>query len=625
MRKKFLILIAFICIVLSGCGNHDSKVEKITNEVMSNQKNVGSTVSYEESEYGLADDVIYGTYTSTTERKANDKNAITTKHKIEIKKDSNKGVLFLKNVNDDKSSTVCVRIDDVEDDDITLYCGFTSDSNTSTTWRYSCREMKSRYYYSLEGTKLVVIEIKEDKQGMYDGNYYLKFPDDLSDEGVRHTFEEHISVFDTSNEMKMVLEVSRTIDYNNASELKDCSLKTDDNNIAYASGYDGYENKSAKTVNTEQEFCDKVNGEFNNLNINVIKMERTSWKNRWYRLNVDESKIPNDMVKVDVEFEKGKASNGTVTGDIVISKNKKKDKDIKIADEEKETEVEYKTIAPKNQEYNKDIISGTWVSENKEYVYILKYGDSMAIQKSGLSSAEGSYRCIRTSGDIKVKNGTFVFSNTGKVILEENMGDEKGVEFSIKKDEMKSDKIKLKKLEDEYVTQLLGTWTKDNRKLEIKDDGTYKYKYSDSGWGYYFVLSPSEVIMSKAAGSFRKYDFAISDSMIILDEISYHRQTSGNSAQTLKKIKENIVGTWKETKMDWEYRFNEQGEWKKYSVVYAGDQVVSETLLEQGSYKVMNSELVKIEQQGGVMFHELTYNSTLESISGDGINLTKSK
>ena len=88
-------------------------------------------------------------------------------------------------------------------------------------------------------------------------------------------------------------------------------------------------------------------------------------------------------------------------------------------------------------------------------------------------------------------------------------------------------------------------------------------------------------------------------------------------------LKNTIIGTWRCASTNDEYRFASDGTWESYIADYVENELLSETFLESGTYKVLNDKMIEIDRQGGISFNRLSYNASTGTLSGDGISLEK--
>lgn len=75
----------------------------------------------------------------------------------------------------------------------------------------------------------------------------------------------------------------------------------------------------------QEEFCRKANAILQNCSVDCIKLNKTSWNNRWFGTDIDENGINDTMVKVDYIYsEPVQLENGDAVTDIVIKINDEK-------------------------------------------------------------------------------------------------------------------------------------------------------------------------------------------------------------------------------------------------------------------------------------------------------------
>ena len=633
MKQRIITLFMLVflgCLFLGGCGATEVKEQKNETDKKSD-KNENDT--YIKNTYGFAEDLLYGEYTAIVSK---DGNRSSVKKTTSFKQGTNGGAVFYKTLqnNNESKEYMCVYLEDgaATNNEISLQCQndiiYKTGNSKHHTITLATPHMKSRCYCMVKDHYLIVAELSEQNEGWRDGYYYLAYKED-ADSLSDCLYEEKVSVYDLKDDFNEKMTVTREIKPSKESETKTCVISEGDKNVAYASGYSSYSYDSAELVSTEQEFCDRANNELSKYSVDGLKFTRTSWENRWYRLEVDETGITKEnMVKVDFQCTPGQIDGDKVTSDITIKVNAEKEQHGTLAEEEEDTPVDYNSnkndVSDSNQK--KEInISGTWLASDEKYVYQFKYQEaSLAIDYSGISAADGKFSYVDTKRGRKRIDGTFVFSGNNKIIATENMSNGKRITFTIEGDKLVSDEITLNRVLDEVVTQFEGSWKKSDETIIFDSDGTFKKKNKDNTWGYYYVLSTSKVMLSEMSRNFRVVDYSISGNNMVLDDKNFTRTSAGSDADALLSFKKTIIGTWRDS-FKREYRFSSGGTWEKYSVYYDGDKLISETFLESGTYKLLNDKMIEIDQKGGMTFNRLSYDASTGILSGDGISLEKAK
>lgn len=148
-------------------------------------------------------------------------------------------------------------------------------------------------------------------------------------------------MYDLDNECDEVVNITRTIDPEQDGEIKSCEIDTNDEKYMYVSGINFIDNGTYNLVNTEQAFCDTANNILSENDIDWVQFNRTCWENRWYRLEIDETDIPDEISKVDFSTTFGELKNDTVSSDIVITMNSEKEENGKLVDEGADNPIIY--------------------------------------------------------------------------------------------------------------------------------------------------------------------------------------------------------------------------------------------------------------------------------------------
>lgn len=178
---------------------------------------------------------------------------------------------------------------------------------------------------------VIVVEQKEETRQFNDGYYYMSYdfitnPPSTTNH-VNWNYTERISVFDIQRQDE-VLNIDRRIvsGYETATFSSEpsvhCSIWPDNGDALFYSTASIEGDNVDFVFSTEQEFREEANRLLKPYTGSSVKLEELSWDRRWDSLKVDESGIPNDMVKVDAVCSYGvPVSENTVKSDIVIKIN----------------------------------------------------------------------------------------------------------------------------------------------------------------------------------------------------------------------------------------------------------------------------------------------------------------
>lgn len=507
--KRFAAVICFfvIPVLLSAC-NEESN---LTNGLAVDSES-SKLQKYIEESYGIADNPVFGTRTA---RKQNGYGSTSITYDEKFKEDSNGGAVFYKAVVPDENTEgwVCIYLSDDENNGIAL----------NVTYAYSVGGEENSYYgatlaqpakknlcYAIVGDDVLA-------------GVQLTEQEDVSD-ADKLIYSENIIVYGlTDTGLKEQFTISRTVEPGE-NELKNFVIRSDAERIIYASGYSSYTAERAEFVSTQQEFCDRANNLLKNSALDCITLKKTSWNNRWYGINVDESDIDKDMVKVDFSFSEATiAENGDEIRDITI----------KINDEQAETEnVQLEEIEDLPVTYNQNTettpqesvvmpeyipqtvdanelqdlryfnIDGFWHSVDNRYVYY--------IYTQHPDSGFGTLYFADLEGRAEAKHGQVKQTSSYSVILKAMEDDVFSPEVFAVNNQLVSDEIVLERVDDSIVSNLLGTWTNEDVTYTFDTDGNYHVKTSeDSDWGKYFVIDKSEVVLGERVDDLKLWPYKI--------------------------------------------------------------------------------------------------------------------
>lgn len=487
---------------------------------------------YIEQTYGFADNPIYGTHVTHTEI-GHGSTSITYDEKF--KEGSQGGAVFYKEVSPDENikGLVCTYLSEEENNRIFF----------KAAYHYTNEQGSNAYIITLETPTMQPTPTKGNRFYAIIGNdffasVHLFEQEDISNEN-ESVYTENITVYRlTGTGMEELYTISRTVE-SNEKELKNFVIQSDSERIIYAAGYSSYTADGAEFVSTQQEFCDRANNLLKNSALDYITLNKTSWNNRWYGINVDESDIDKDMVKVDFSFSEATiAENGDEIRDITI----------KINDEQAETEnVQLEEIEDLPVTYNQNTettsqesvvmpeyipqtvdanelqdlryfnIDGFWHSVDNRYVYY--------IYTQHPDSGFGTLYFADLEGRAEAKHGQVKQTSSYSVILKAMEDDVFSPEVFAVNNQLVSDEIVLERVDDSIVSNLLGTWTNEDVTYTFDTDGNYHVKTSeDSDWGKYFVIDKSEVVLGERVDDLKLWPYKIEgDTLTINNSLSLKR------------------------------------------------------------------------------------------------------
>lgn len=539
MGKRFLsvLLPLMVIFTLVSCG----KTEQVPSKTSSF---TGDTDDYIEEyiaeHYGFCDSFLHGMYTSTVTHQMN--STSLDSEIIELDSGYRSGALFYDVVNDenDRKNIVCVYLDS-DDDTYTLNVSIKVDyfeldeqkiASNIHTMVYNASKMKAKYYFSVNGRYLTVVELAEHSEGFFDQYYYLARDVDEHDTSLTsadYFYEERVCLYDLNNNLDNVVEMNRKITPPNPNETKICNISYGDEIFSYALGFASYTYEGATLLTTEQEFCDKANELLHSFSVDAIKVTRTSWQNRWYRLEIDENDIPDNMVKVDFSCSPGITDgNSHVSSEVTISKNAEKETHGELRAEAPDSPVSYGStesnnentvIVPDNipssidasqlQELTYFNLDGFWYSADLHYVFSINVG----------SQFYNTFRCVNLQSSDGIKNGSVQQTSSYSINLKPNEDNGKTFEVFAVNGQLVSDEITLIKVNDSTVNSFLGSWQNGDKTYRFDDDGTYTVLLkNDSYWGYYFPIDESQVVLGKYSENLKEnnylfecFDYSLSD------------------------------------------------------------------------------------------------------------------
>lgn len=532
MFRRLALVITLLLVVtpLSACDSKDT----LSDEVNVADDDSADLREYIEQTYGFADNPIYGTHVTHTET-GHGTTSITYDEKF--KEDSQGGAVFFKNVapNEKTEGWVCTYLSDDENNGIAL----------NATYSYSVDGKESSSYgVTLATSTILTTPTRENRCYAIIGNdvlasVHLFEQEDISnkDESV---YTENITVYRlTETGMEELYTINRTVE-SNEKELKNFVIQNESERIIYAAGYDSYTADGAEFVSTQQEFCDRANNLLKNSALDCITLNKTSWNNRWYGINVDESSIGKDIAKVDFSFSEATiAENGDEVRDITIKINDEQPQEENVQLEEIEdipviynqntaTTPQESIVMPEyipqtvDENELQDLryfnIDGFWHSADKRYVYY--------IYTQHPDSGFGTLYFADLEGSAEAKHGQVKQTSSYSVILKAMEDNVFSPEVFAANNQLVSDEIVLERVDDSIVSNLLGIWTNEDVTYSFDTDGNYHVKTSeDSDWGKYFVINESELVLGERVDDLKLWPYKIEgDTLTINNTLSLKRQ-----------------------------------------------------------------------------------------------------
>lgn len=322
-KVKLCILILLACLIIAGAAiatafiyndkksGVDNNFEEKTSEVDSIALKNDGAGTYIEKNFGFANNITYATLVGT---KKTNGTSHTISYNTTFNDNSNGGAVFykiLKNT-DCPNGLLCVYLD-ADQKGIAAKVSFIYDykkSESSYTTTISTSDVNNRCYCVIYNDCLLTIELLEhrelSKSSFYDDEYY----------------EEKITAYDfIGEEMSKKFEITRRTEPRITGNLKNYTITQGDTELKYVEGYGSYKDPQAEFLSTEQDFCDKGNELLSVIDSECVSLLKTSWDDRWNGLNIDESNLNKNMVKIDFTTSDPITVNNEERYDIVVNVN----------------------------------------------------------------------------------------------------------------------------------------------------------------------------------------------------------------------------------------------------------------------------------------------------------------
>lgn len=519
-RKKlfnvhvFIICIILCCVFFSSCSHKEN-----VNESNKNEETVSSDdalQSFIEDEYGICDSHLYG---SRITRVISSGGGKSYRYEETLDDTSKDGAVFYKLINTEEypNNFVCAYIsDEYQKGSIQLVINHYLDyKEKSGGIRFPIlwERGNSRCYVAVVNNLLVCISIGESKSITAD-----------SDEA--NEYNEEISVYDMTSNFESedkLFRISRQLSHGDGDrEFKNYYIEDGSQKIRYSAGYDYYSETEEERVTTQQEFCDRANELLANNSIDFIILNKTSWNNRWFGMDIDESSVGTEMAKIDfIMSEERMGENDALICDLEIEVNKEKEEsdEDEYLEEIDDTPIDYVPETENNQssEDNSFNIDGFWHSTDYRYVY--------HIYTQNPDNGFGTLYYADLEGDSKAKHGQVKQTSSSSVILKAMEDDGFSPEVYASNNQLVSDEITLIRADDELVSNVVGTWSNDNTTYTFDSDGTYEIQTSnDWYWGMYFIINENKIVLGKHLDNLGVYDYTLEGNSFTLDNCDYVRQ-----------------------------------------------------------------------------------------------------
>lgn len=522
---KVSVIVLIVAMLLCSCNRKEKEAGRKDGEKQTEDQKIAE---YIEQKYGVASNPIYGRRTVHTEMQSGQK---TTTFKEKIKEDSKDGSVLYKKVATEKEldGLVCVYIKEQGDNGIFLCAEYLYNRDEAVTNTYTVTlsetQENKRCYAIVEDGYLTGISITEEK-------------DDVLD---KLRYDEKISTYKcTDNGLENLYTIERKLELGDVSELREFKIKTKSEVLVYASGYGSYTYEGAEYISTQKEFCVKANQLLKDSSIDCIKMNKTSWSNRWFGMDIDESGMGKNMVKLDYSYSEPVVDEtGDEVTDITIDINKEKQQFVgtEKLEEIEDNPVDYNQtnetmpqdslVMPDNipesinknelQDLREFSIDGFWHSSDYRYVY--------HIYTQHPDNGFGTLYFADLEGESKAKHGQVKQTSSYSVILKAMEDNGFSSEVFAVNNQLRSDEITLVKAEDGLASILAGRWSDGRITYTFDSDGEYEVKTSnDWYWGQYFIIDENKIVLGKQLDNLKIYEYTVEGDSLIIDERAFVRQ-----------------------------------------------------------------------------------------------------
>ena len=250
-------------------------------------------------------------------------------------------------------------------------------------------------------------------------------------------------------------------------------------------------------------------------------------------------------------------------------------------------------------------IDGTWVSTDGDWVFKLDFKGTAYVTAGGstnlVTGGESEYVHLVDGQASDRYRGGIEYSEAGSILIKPYENSAESFTFEFENGRLKGSGFTLERVPDEIVRQFIGTWSGPKDAYVFKDNGQYTYEDGrESTWGFYYVISPSTIVLSNMSHSFRPYSYSLSGNHLTLQETIYARQGDGLDAEEATTLKNGLIGTWRvkgaDTSTAEEYRFYTNGSFGRYLTSYRSgmESLSNEVLLEEGRYEFLNESTVRL-------------------------------
>lgn len=526
-KRRFVnvsVMALMIAILLCSC---NKKVEEAPGKEKGKQAKEQEFAEFIKQKYGIASNPIFGRKTAHTEKQVGQ---TTTTSKTRITENSKGGSILYKKMDSEKKTDeyVCIYVAECGDNGIFLYADYIRKKDGASTNTYTVtlsEPQKNKCCYAIVGDEyLAGISIRDEKDEIFD----------------RWIHRETVSVYKyTDNGLDEQYTIERKLELGDDSELKEFEIESKSGVSVYASGYGSYSSGRAEYIYTQGEFCAKANQLLEDASLDCIKLNKTSWNNRWHGMSIDESGIGKNMVKLDYSYEEPIVDeNGDEVTDITIEVNKEKQQleegnleeieDNPVTyNQANETIPQEPIMVPENlpKSINKDdlqdlrgfAIDGFWHSADYRYVY--------HIYTQNPDNGFGTLYFADLEGEDKAKHGQVKQTSSYSVILKAMEDDGFSPEVFAVNNQLVSDEITLMKAEDWIASNLIGKWSDGRKTYTFKSDGSYEVKTSkDWYWGQYFIIDENKIVLGEQLDDLEVYDYTVEGNSFTLEERTFVRQ-----------------------------------------------------------------------------------------------------
>lgn len=166
-----------------------------------------------------------------------------------------------------------------------------------------------------------------------------------------------------------------------------------------------------------------------------------------------------------------------------------------------------------SQELTDEILTGNWYSTDEKYVF--HFGN----YSNPGDFSDAYYVTFRFDENVSCN---VEYTASGSVSVTPFNGYQ-AFEFQYQNGQLVSENCVLNKVPNEYTSRLVGTWSNGSYTYEFKENGKYNVSGDYSDWGFYYVISDSQIVMSKKSESFDVHSYSYNGNELTIDNKTVSR------------------------------------------------------------------------------------------------------